>query len=99
MLMLRITVFSIFLLLTACNFVYRPNLQQGNILNEAAIEQLKLGMDPEQVRYLMGTPVLKATLPKDRMEYVYWYQTKQTLTRSRLSLVFIQNKLHKLERH
>jgi len=44
------------LLATAC--VYRINIQQGNYLDQAAVDQVKAGMTRSQVRYLLGTPMV-----------------------------------------
>ncbi len=60
---------------TQFHFPYRPAIQQGNLLNQALIEQLKPGMPVEQVRYLMGNPVLINVLDTRRWDYVYTYQT------------------------
>src|ERR1019366_1971380 len=43
--------------LSAC--VYRMPIQQGNYLDPAVIAQVKPGMTPSQVRYLLGTPMVQ----------------------------------------
>jgi outer membrane protein assembly factor BamE len=69
-------VISFFLLcsLSACSIIYRPHIQQGNILRQSTIEQLKLGMTEEQVRYLLGSCVLQSPFQANRNDYVYFYQ-------------------------
>ena len=42
----------------ASGCVYRINIQQGNFLDQAAVEQVKAGMTRSQVRYLLGTPMV-----------------------------------------
>ena len=42
----------------ACGCVYRINIQQGNFLDQAAVDQVKAGMTRSQVRYLLGTPMV-----------------------------------------
>ena len=37
--------------------VYRANVQQGNFVSKEMVSQLKVGMTPEQVRFVMGTPL------------------------------------------
>ncbi len=66
--------FFLLFVLSACSIIYRPDIQQGNILKQSTIEQLKLGMTEEQVRYLLGSCVLQAAFQSNRSDYVYFYQ-------------------------
>lgn len=52
--------------------VYRIDIEQGNIVDAATIERLRPGLDPAQVRYVMGTPQLTDPFTPDR--WVYYYQ-------------------------
>jgi outer membrane protein assembly factor BamE len=53
--------------------VHRPDVQQGNALEDDRIAQLEAGMTPEQVRFLLGDPVLRDPFHGDRRwEYVYY---------------------------
>ena len=54
--------------------VYKINIQQGNIMSQEKVDQLKPGMTKEQVAYLMGEPVLKNAFNNDRWDFVYSYQ-------------------------
>lgn len=67
------------LLLAGCsNFgfpgVYRLDIQQGNLITQDQINQLKPGMTQAQVRYILGTPLLSDTFNPNRWEYVYSIQ-------------------------
>lgn len=53
--------------------VYTADTDQGNVLTQATLDKLKLGMTPSQVRYLLGTPLLTDTLNPRRWDYVYRY--------------------------
>lgn len=55
-------------------FVYRIDVQQGNVIEQSMIDQLKPGMDKNQVRYIMGTPVLIDPFHSNRWEYFYSMQ-------------------------
>jgi len=59
-------------LLGAC--VYRVDVQQGNLLEEADIEAVQVGMTRSQVRFLLGTPVIADTFHNDRWDYIYYYK-------------------------
>ena len=50
--------------LDGCSWVPRPineykiDVQQGNVLTQEMVSQLKPGLTKDQVRFLLGTPVL-----------------------------------------
>ena len=49
---------------TVKKVVYRIDVPQGNYLEQDKIDQIKIGMTPVQVQYLLGTPMLKTYLAK-----------------------------------
>jgi outer membrane protein assembly factor BamE len=51
--------------------VYRPNIQQGNLLKNEDIDQVTVGMTRSQVRYLLGTPMLADPFDPQRWDYIY----------------------------
>lgn len=61
---------ALIFLASAC--VYRINVQQGNFLDHAAVEQVKTGMTRSQVRYLLGSPMVADTFDKERWDYIYY---------------------------
>ncbi|GLR64083.1 outer membrane protein assembly factor BamE [Marinospirillum insulare] len=67
--------------LSGCSWIspYKQGVQQGNILDEESIEQLKVGMSQEQVVYLLGTPLLKAPNNPHQWDYVYQLRQGQKL--------------------
>ena len=60
------------LVVLASGCVYRINIQQGNFLDQAAVEQVKAGMTRSQVRYLLGTPMVADSFNKERWDYIYY---------------------------
>lgn len=66
--------FFLLFLLSACSIIYRPDIQQGNVLTQFSIDRLKLGMTEEQVRYLLGSCVLQPSFQSNRRDYVYFYK-------------------------
>jgi outer membrane protein assembly factor BamE len=52
--------------------VYRMTIQQGNFLEQRALDQLQVGMTRSQVRYLLGTPMVPDAFDKDRWDYLYY---------------------------
>jgi len=62
-------------MLTGCSLleklVYRIDINQGNYVEQSAVEQLKFGMTKEQVRYVMGSPMLVENGYPDTWYYIY----------------------------
>jgi len=56
-------------LLSGC--LYRPDIQQGNLLSVKDIEQVQAGMTRSQVRFLLGTPMISDPFAPQRWDYVY----------------------------
>jgi len=54
--------------------VYRPNIQQGNMLKVEDVDQVTVGMTRSQVRYLLGTPMLADPFDPQRWDYIYTLQ-------------------------
>ena len=57
---------------TAC--VYELDVQQGNKLEPQDVESIKVGMTRNQVRFLLGTPVVSDPFRSDRWDYVYFFR-------------------------
>ena len=62
------------LALATAGCVYRPVIQQGNLLQLDEVEQVKVGMTRSQVRYILGTPMVSDPFMPDRWDYVYTLQ-------------------------
>ena len=60
-------------LLTSCALprVYKVTVQQGNVITQQMVDDLKPGMTREQVAYVMGEPVIRNPFDQDRWDYVY----------------------------
>ncbi len=73
---------------------YRPDVHQGNIITKEMVEQLRLGMAREQVRFLLGTPLLTSEFHKDRWDYAYYLNPRKgPVQNRRLTAYFKDNKL------
>lgn len=53
---------------------FRTDLPQGNYLTREALDQVKPGMTRDQVRFALGTPLLRHIFRPDRWDYVFRYQ-------------------------
>ena len=74
--------------------VYKISKQQGNFTEEKHVKQLELGMNKEQVKFLLGTPMSVDSFDQDRWDYIYTYQDgKDRLTRNNITIRFEDEKL------
>ncbi len=72
--------------------VYKLNVQQGNIVTQDMLEQLKPGMDKRQVAYIMGNPVLKDTFSTRFWDYTYRTERRADEIKSYHIRVFFDQK-------
>ena len=59
---------------------YKIDVQQGNVLTQEMVSQLKPGLTKDQVRFVLGTPVLMDMFHANRWDYVYWLKKGSTGT-------------------
>jgi outer membrane protein assembly factor BamE len=73
---------------------YRIEIQQGNYVSQDMVAKLKRGMSPEQVRFVLGTPLLTDVFHPNRWDYVF-YRERPNKTREerRISVFFENNRL------
>ncbi len=77
--------------LAGCSFpgVYKIDIQQGNVVTQDMIDQLRPGMTRRQVRFIMGNPLITDTFHANRWDYLYSLQPGGTARQQeRVSLVF-----------
>jgi len=78
--------------LSACGtIVYRMEVQQGNLVSQEKVAQLKPGMTKDQVRFVLGTPLVTDIFHANRWDYVFTLQPARSRTiaeERRLTLIF-----------
>jgi outer membrane protein assembly factor BamE len=50
---------------------YKFDIQQGNFVTKEDTAKLKIGMGKDEVRFIMGTPLLNDAFHADRWDYVF----------------------------
>ncbi len=69
--------------------VYTLEIQQGNIVDQNMINQLRPNMDKRQVLYIMGSPMLLDYFHKNRWDYVYSVKASgEDMVEKKVFLVF-----------
>ncbi len=104
LLILVCTIASLFLV--ACSsdpvvnrlpFVYRIDIQQGNLITQDMVNQLRPGMTKAQVQFILGAPLLTDPFHAQRCDYVYLYDPgthgRRKTTEQHLTLLFDGDKV------
>lgn len=90
--------------LTACSVPavlkpYRMEIQQGNFITQEQVEKLRIGMSREQVRFVLGTPLLTDVFHADRWDYIYrrLKSGSKEPEERRLTIFFENNRMARME--
>ncbi|WP_205203858.1 outer membrane protein assembly factor BamE [Azonexus hydrophilus] len=77
---------------------YKIDVQQGNVLTQDMVAQLKPGQTREQVRFILGSPLLTDVFHRERWDYVYYFRDGSTrkVQRRQFSVFFDAD--HRLSR-
>jgi outer membrane protein assembly factor BamE len=70
---------------------YKIEIQQGNFVSQEMASQLKSGMSKDQVRQIMGTPLLVDIFHAERWDYVYSRQTTEGKREKRKLVIFFED--------
>ena len=71
--------------------VYRMEIQQGNLVEQDMLSQLKPGMSKDQVRAVLGTPLIADMFHDNRWDYVFRRQrTNSTTVEERALAVYLR---------
>lgn len=77
---------------------YKMDIRQGNYVTSEMREKLKLGMSRQQVRYVLGTPMVSDAFHGNRWDYVYLLEQHGKLVEDqRLTLYFDGDNLVKID--
>lgn len=91
-----ITLIITLICLQACSFpgVYKINVQQGNIVTEDMLAQLKPGMTKRQIHFVLGTPTLDNVFNDDLENYIYTYQKAGGETENQIVKVYYESGIY-----
>ena len=71
---------------------YKVDVQQGNFVSSEMLSKLKPGMTKEQVRFVLGTPLLTDMFHVNRWDYLFRLQKPNgALTTNRVTVFFKDN--------
>ena len=83
------------LIITGCFSSYRVEIQQGNVISAEQIEKLIPGTPRDEVRFILGTPLIEDPFHAQRWDYFYSLDPAkgEKVTQYRLSIWFEDEKI------
>ncbi|MDP2851969.1 MAG: outer membrane protein assembly factor BamE [Gallionella sp.] len=92
-------------LLASCSYIsspvlspYKMDIRQGNYVTPEMREKLKLGMSRQQVRYVLGTPMVSDAFHGNRWDYIYRLEQRgEVVEKQRLTLYFEGDNLVRMD--
>ena len=88
--------------ISACSYfkfpgAHKVEVQQGNIITQEMVDELRPGMTRSQVRFIMGTPLIADTFNQNRWDYFYSkIDRDEHQVRERLIIFFENDKLARI---
>ncbi len=70
---------------------YRVDVRQGNYVDQGMVAQLRPGLSKDQVRFILGTPLVVDIFHGDRWDYVYRFQPGRGDAQQRRLVVFFED--------
>ena len=93
--LIKLTITCSVILLTACASLlpeaYKLDLQQGNTIKLAQLESIEIGMSKEEVRKIMGLPMLSDPFHNQRWDYIYRFLPRNGFERKSLLTLYFEN--------
>jgi len=78
--------------------VYTIDIQQGNMIDQSMVDQLRPNMTKRQVLFIMGSPMLDDPFQKNRWDYLYSNQPGgEARVQKKISLYFQDDKIVEIQ--
>lgn len=91
-------VLSLMFIIFSSACVYKTPVQQGNILVQKDVDEIKPGMSKRQIAIILGTPAIADPFNQDRWDYINTFKLDGKIDGvKRLTLFFKDNKLARTE--
>ncbi len=98
--LLLLMILSLLGLALTSGCVYRQNISQGNIVKQEDLDQAEVGMTRNQIRFLLGTPMIDDPFHHGRWDYVYYLKLgRQDVSFTRwVSIIFVDDKVTEIRK-
>ena len=70
---------------------FKIDVRQGNYVSQDMVAQLRPGQTKDQVRFILGTPLIVDAFHSDRWDYVYRFQPGRGPVEQRRLIVYFQD--------
>jgi outer membrane protein assembly factor BamE len=78
--------------------VYKLDINQGNYLSQDQVDRLRAGQTKQQVKLVLGTPLVTSPFHANRWDYVYEFKRQgQRLEHRTFTVYFVDDKLARWE--
>jgi outer membrane protein assembly factor BamE len=71
--------------------VYKIDINQGNYLSQDMVDKLKPGMTRQQVRTILGTPLVTSVFRDNRWDYIYEFTRQGAMRERRAFTVYFED--------
>ncbi len=89
---------SLFIIVFSTGCIYKTPVQQGNVLVQEDVDNIKPGMSKRQIAIILGTPAIADPFNQNRWDYINAFKLKGKIDKVRkLTLFFEKDKLVKTE--
>lgn len=90
---MRISLVVISLLLTSCSWLmpHKVEVRQGNLISAEMRERVKVGMTQQQVKAVLGTPLINDPFHANRWDYIYRFVEEGKLVEEKRMTLFFEN--------
>lgn len=79
-------------------YVYKIDVNQGNMIDQAMIDQLRPNMTKRQVLYIMGSPMLVDYFHQNRWDYIYSSKKGgENLVQKNISIFFENDQIKSIQ--
>lgn len=97
---MRISILIVSLFLASCGLItpHKLEIRQGNLITPEMLARVKIGMTQQQVKTMLGTPLVIDPMHLNRWDYVYRFSQEGKLIEDRrLSLFFVNDSLKRID--
>ena len=78
--------------------VYKLDINQGNFISQDMVDKLRVGQTKQQVKLILGTPLIASVFRDDRWDYTYEFiRQGRVIEHRNFSVYFAEDKLARWE--
>ena len=78
--------------------VYKLDINQGNYISQDMVDKLRVGQTRQQVKLVMGSPLIESVFRNDRWDYSYMFiRQGRTLEQRNFTIYFVDDKVARWE--